>query len=42
MQAMLFAQQMAAQQQLQTMRGQLGPGASPEDQGNEPPPGTYL
>lgn len=43
MQAMLFAQQMAAQQQLQTMRGQIGPGggeATPEvDEGR---PGTYL
>ncbi len=42
MQAMLFAQQMAAQHQLQTMRGALGPGAD----GAEPPaderPGTYL
>jgi hypothetical protein len=43
MQAMLFAQQMTAHQQLQTMRGQLGPGGA-----NEPPltddgrPGTYL
>ena len=45
MQAMLFAQQMAAQQQLQTMRGRLGPGG-PGPEG--PPtatddrPGTYL
>ena len=43
MQAMLFAQQMAAQQQLQSMRGQLGPGgdeAAPDI--GEPRPGTYL
>ena len=50
MQAMLFAQQMAAQQQLQSMRGQLGPGA-PGGPGPAPGaapaptderPGTYL
>lgn len=46
MQAMLFAQQMAAQQQLQSMRGQIGsggPGGPPQHQ--MPPderPGTYL
>lgn len=43
MQAMLFAQQMAAQQQLQSMRGQLGPGGddgAPEP--TDPRPGTYL
>jgi hypothetical protein len=43
MQAMLFAQQMTAQQQLLSMRGQLGPGGSSEspttDDGR---PGTYL
>lgn len=44
-QAMLFAQQMAAQQQLQSMRGQIGPGdparahAAPEARDR---PGTYL
>ena len=50
MQAMLFAQQMAAQQQLQTMRGQLGPGPPrPDDDGEvaavtamDDRPGTYL
>lgn len=51
MQAMLFAQQMAAQQQLQSMRGQLGPGAPGPGPGpgpggtGAPPderPGTYL
>lgn len=48
MQAMLFAQQMAAQQQLQSMRGQLGPGApgAPGPGGGPGPteerPGTYL
>lgn len=41
MQAMLFAQQMAAQQQLQSMRGQLGPGRTPEPVADERP-GTYL
>lgn len=51
MQAMLFAQQMAAQQQLQSMRAQLGPGRTPEEgQGVvgaaevaiDDRPGTYL
>lgn len=43
MQAMLFAQQMAAQQQLQSMRGQLGPGGDDgAPDGGEPRPGTYL
>lgn len=43
MQAMLFAQQMAAQQQLQSMRGQIGPGGQPPapPTGDERP-GTYL
>ncbi len=46
-QATLFAQQMAAQQQLAGMRrGQLGPGGQPEPSphgpGGEPRPGTYL
>ncbi len=43
MQAMLFAQQMAAQQQLQSMRGELGPPATegPPPAGDERP-GTYL
>ncbi|MEQ8841296.1 MAG: DUF2587 domain-containing protein [Acidimicrobiales bacterium] len=44
MQAMLFAQQMAAQQQLQSMRGQLGPGgpnpAAPHP--TDERAGTYL
>ena len=47
-QATLFAQQMAARQQLEQMRGQLGPGMPPqpgeprpaEDSGERP--GTYL
>jgi hypothetical protein len=47
-QATLFAQQMAARQQLEQMRGQLGPGMQPtpgqprpaEDSGERP--GTYL
>lgn len=39
MQAMLFAQQMAAQHQLQSMRGQIGTPESPE---GEARPGTYL
>jgi hypothetical protein len=39
-QATLFAQQMAARQQLEQMRGQLGPGGPPE--GAEARPGTYL
>jgi hypothetical protein len=37
-QATLFAQQMAARQQLENMRHQLPPGAAPPDQR----PGTYL
>ena len=45
-QATLFAQQMAARQQLEQMRGQLGPGAQPgmpPQEGEERPmPGTYL
>ena len=45
-QATLFAQQMAARQQLENMRGQLpqGPGGpAPGGPGRaEPPPGTYL
>lgn len=53
-QATLFAQQMAAQQQLANMRGQLGPGGAPgrpvpaQGQPHLPPenpdarPGTYL
>ena len=52
-QATLFAQQMAARQQLDQMRGQLGPGAQmpgapgqpgqPQQEGQETPmPGTYL
>jgi hypothetical protein len=45
-QATLFAQQMAAQQQLANMRGQLPPGARPgsrpESDGAEGRPGTYL
>lgn len=43
MQAMFFAQQMSAQQQLQSMRGQIGPatdGSAPGP-GNDRP-GTYL
>ena len=39
MQAMLFAQQMAAQQQLQSMRGEIGAPDTPE---GEARPGTYL
>jgi len=47
MQAMLFAQQMAAQQQLATMRGAIGPGGpQPGDIGDptqtDPSHGTYL
>ena len=42
MQAMLFAQQMAAQQQLQSMRGQLGSGADGVPDPGEARPGTYL
>lgn len=47
-QAALVAQQMAARQQLDQMRGQLPPGQQPPPgaggppQANEPPPGTYL
>ena len=46
-QATLFAQQMAARQQLDQMRGQLGPGVgpggpSPEATEERSPPGTYL
>jgi hypothetical protein len=51
-QATLFAQQMAARQQLEQMRGQLGPGlppqpgapgqAGPTPDGEDPRPGTYL
>ncbi len=47
-QATLFAQQMAARQQLEQMRGQLGPGAQrapgqpPQDGEERPMPGTYL
>jgi hypothetical protein len=46
-QATLFAQQMAARQQLEQMRGQLGPGVAPpgpppEDGEERPLPGTYL
>ncbi len=44
MQAMLFAQQMAAQQQLQGLRGQIGRGGGEESLGEpaETRPGTYL
>ncbi|NDH96628.1 MAG: DUF2587 domain-containing protein, partial [Actinobacteria bacterium] len=44
MQAMLFAQQMAAQQQLQGLRGQIGRGGGEEPVGEpaETRPGTYL
>jgi hypothetical protein len=42
-QATLFAQQIAAQQQLQQMRGQLPPGMTrPGPRPEEVPPGTYL
>ena len=41
-QATLFAQQMAARQQLEQMRGQLPPGASPDGHGADTRPGTYL
>ena len=46
-QATLFAQQMAAQQQLANMRGQIGPGGGPGRPGRvvdtgEGRPGTYL
>lgn len=47
MKAMLLAQQMTAHQQLQSMRGELPPGADPYQQPSPPPdpnprPGTYL
>ncbi len=47
MQAMLFAQQMSAQQQLATMRGAIGPGPSRDGEGAgekhpESSHGTYL
>ena len=42
MQAMLFAQQMAAQQQLQTMRGELGATDSGPRSAADERPGTYL
>lgn len=44
-QATLFAQQMAARQQLEQMRAQIGPGAAPDGRPGPPPverPGTYL
>jgi hypothetical protein len=42
-QATLFAQQMAARQQLERMRGQLPPGAGPAPgPGGDVRPGTYL
>lgn len=41
-QATLFAQQMAAQQQLANMRGQLGPGGPRPPAGDDTRPGTYL
>lgn len=41
-QATLFAQQMAARQQLENMRGQLPPGAGPGGGPVEERPGTYL
>jgi hypothetical protein len=46
-QATLFAQQMAARQQLEHMRGQIGPGTvlqpgQPTDGDAAPAPGTYL
>lgn len=47
-QATLFAQQMAARQQLEQMRGQLGPGGAAQqgqvqqDGEERPMPGTYL
>jgi hypothetical protein len=44
-QATLFAQQMAARQQLENMRGQLGqggPGRPGEERPGEERPGTYL
>jgi Bacterial proteasome activator len=44
MQAALFAQQMAARQQLEQMRGQgqLPPGQAPPRGPGDPPPGVYL
>lgn len=47
MKAMLLAQQMTAHQQLQSMRGELPPGADPYQQAHPAPdaasrPGTYL
>ena len=45
MKAMLLAQQMSAHQQLQSMRGELPPGADPYQTPQEDPttrPGTYL
>jgi hypothetical protein len=44
MQAMLFAQQMAAQQQLQGLRGQIGVGGGegPGGEAADTRPGTYL
>jgi hypothetical protein len=42
MQAMLFAQQMAAQQQLQSMRTELGNPDSGAGEGVDERPGTYL
>ena len=43
MQAMLFAQQMAAQHQLQSLRGELGPGGEEAPgPGTDERPGTYL
>ena len=47
MKAMLLAQQMTAHQQLQSMRGELPPGADPYQRPHPPPdaasrPGTYL
>ena len=41
-QATLFAQQMAARQQLENMRGQLPPGAGRPGPDGEDRPGTYL
>ena len=42
MQAMLFAQQMAAQQQLQSMRGQIGASHSDQIPAGDERPGAYL
>lgn len=41
-QAMLFAQQMAAQQQLQSMRGEIEASVSRQDSAVDERPGTYL